>query len=58
MTALDKYSGLSNREIGVLGVDYAAISQCRKLLRDKTKSDQRVHQGLERLGSKQSKIKI
>ena len=59
MMALYKYSGLNNREIGdLLGVDYSTVSQGRKRLRDKSKSDPRVHEVLERLESKLSKIKI
>ncbi|MHB8790478.1 MAG: transposase [Desulfobulbaceae bacterium] len=59
MTALYKYAGLNNREIGdLLGVDYSTVSQGRKRLRDKTKSDQSVHLILERLERKLSKLKI
>lgn len=59
MTTLYKYAGLNNREVGaLLGVDYSTVSQDRKRLRDKTKSDQQVHLVLEWLESKLSKIKI
>jgi REP element-mobilizing transposase RayT len=59
MTALYKYAGFNNREIGdLLGVDYSTVSQGRKRLRDKTRSDQNIRLVLERLESKLSKIKI
>lgn len=59
MTALYKYAGLTNREIGdLLGVDYSTVSQGRKRLRDKAQSDPQIQQILHRLESKLSKIKI
>lgn len=59
MTALYKYAGLNNREIGdLLGVDYSTVSQDRKRLRDKSKSAPGVNQLLERLEGNLSKIKI
>ena len=43
MTALCKYAGINNREIGELfGVDYSTVSQSSKGLRDKACKDVQV----------------
>jgi DNA-directed RNA polymerase specialized sigma24 family protein len=59
MTALYKYAGLNNREIGnLLGVDYSTVSQGRKRLRTKTEKDKQILEITNNIDNKLSKIKI
>lgn len=59
MTALYKYAGLTNKEIGnFLGLDYSTVSQGRKRLRKKAEEDRQLFSLLGNIDSKLSKIKI
>lgn len=59
MTALYKYAGLNNREIGtLLGVDYTTVSQGRKRLRNKTEKDQKISAMIANMDREMSRIKI
>ena len=59
MTALYRYAGLNNREIGdILHVDYSTISQGRKRLREKAEKDKKINVLLGRIDRKLSRIKI
>ena len=59
MTALYKYAGLNNREIGnLLGVDYSTVSQGRKRLRAKAEKDRKIRLVLENIDKGVSRIKI
>ncbi len=59
MTALYKYAGLTNKEIGnVLGVDYSTVSQGRKRLRDKAEKDKQIRSTIETIDVRLSRIKI
>lgn len=59
MTALYKYAGLTNKDIGsMLGLDYSTVSQGRKRLRDKAAKDKRLQVTIERIEAKLSRIKI
>lgn len=59
MTALYKYAGLNNREIGeLLGVDYSTVSQGRKRLRDKGEKDKKIRLLLDNIDKEVSRIKI
>ena len=58
MTALYKYAGLNNREIGdIMGVDYSTVSMGRKRLREKTGKDRKVKILLETIEKKMTRIK-
>lgn len=59
MTALYRYAGLNNREIGeLLGVDYPTVSQGRKRLRDKAGKDKKIRRVFQNTEKKLSRIKI
>ena len=59
MTALYKYAGLNNREIGDLfGIDYSTVSQGRQRLRVKAEKDKKIRAVLERIDKEVSRIKI
>ena len=59
MTALYKYAGLNNREIGsLLGVDYSTVSQGRKRLYSKTEKDKHIQSVVSRIEGRLSRIKI
>jgi hypothetical protein len=59
MTALYKYAGLNNREIGnLLDVDYSTISQGRKRLREKAENDKDIEMLINSIERAMSKIKI
>lgn len=59
MTALYKYAGLNNREIGdLLDVDYSTVSQGRKRLREKAEKDSDVELIIRSIDNAMSNIKI
>jgi hypothetical protein len=59
MTALYKFAGLNNREIGeLLSVDYSTVSQGRKRLLNKAAKVKELQRILESIESNLSKIKI
>jgi len=59
MTALYKYAGINNREIGnLLGVDYSTVSQGRKRLRNKAEKDKKIQSITDRIEAILSRIKI
>lgn len=59
MTALYKYAGINNREIGnLLEVDYSTVSQGRKRLRCKAEKDKEIQSVIDCIESTLSKIKI
>lgn len=59
MTALYKYAGLNNREIGdLLDVDYSTVSQGRKRLLRKSSKDKQVEKLLLNIETRVSRIKI
>ncbi len=59
MTALYKYAGLNNREIGdLLGLDYSTVSQGRKRLLNKVAKDKQLKLSVEVIEGELSKIKI
>ena len=59
MTALYKYAGINNREIGnLLGVDYSTVSQGRKRLRSKAEKDKKIQSIIDIIEARLSKIKI
>lgn len=59
MTALYKYAGLNNREIGsLLGLDYSTVSQGRKRLHSKAGKDRQIQVVLDNIKNNLSRIKI
>ena len=59
MDLLYRVGGLSGTEIGeMLGIDYSTVSQGRKRLREKLKSDKHHSQIIKRIEADLSIIKI
>ncbi|OOP55097.1 MAG: hypothetical protein AYP45_16735 [Candidatus Brocadia carolinensis] len=59
MDLLYRVGGLSGTEIGeMMGVDYSTVSQGRKRLREKLKSDQHLAQTMKRVETELSIVKI
>jgi len=59
MTALYKYAGLNNREIGeILEVDYSTVSQEWKRLRDKVEKERKNSQLLKRIDKELSGVRF
>ena len=59
MDLLYRVGGLSGTEIrAMMGVDYSTVSQCRKRLREKLKSDKHLSQIIKRVEADLSIIKI